>query len=107
MQGYLAPQGLCLLKVKLTAGKLVLPMGTARPLCLLTGKSPRGQHSHAVVARVSSDGTGFDLYHDPHPDGGGIDGNGNWAGFIVSLLKSDDSDDVEPAAKRSRSEQLE
>lgn len=111
VQSYLAPLGLCLLKVKLTAGKLDLPMGTASPLCLLTGKSPRGQHSHAVVARVSSDGSGFDLYHDPHPSGGGIDGNGNWAGFIVSLLHSDGSDggdgsdDVAPAAKRSRGEQ--
>jgi hypothetical protein len=75
-------------------------MGTARPLCLLTGKSPRGQHSHAVVAQVSPDGASFDLYHDPHPDGSGIDGK-NWAGFIVSLLTSGDSATA-PAAKRCR-----
>jgi hypothetical protein len=87
VQAYLAPLGMCLLKVKLTDGKLDLPMGPARPLCLLTGKSPRGQHSHAVVA---PDGASFDLYHDPHPDGNGIDGNGNWAGFLVSLLNSSD-----------------
>lgn len=90
VQAYLAPLGMCLLKVKLTDGKLDLPMGPARPLCLLTGKSPRGQHSHAVVARVAPDGASFDLYHDPHPDGNGIDGNGNWAGFLVSLLNSSD-----------------
>lgn len=93
--------GLCLLKVKLTDGKLDLPMGTARPLCLLTGKSPRGQHSHAVVAQISLDGASFELYHDPHPDGGGIDGHGNWAGFIVSLLNPSNSA-LPPTAKRSR-----
>ena len=85
VQVFLAPKGLGLLKVQLKEGKLSLPMGTARPLCLLTGKSPRGAHSHAVVARVAVDGAGFDLTHDPHPDGGGIVGDGNWAGFLVAL----------------------
>ena len=39
-------------------------------------------------------------------DGGGIDGNGNWAGFIVSLLNSTDRSATAPAAKRSRGGQL-
>ena len=104
VQAYLAPLGLCLLKVKLTDGRLDLSLGTARPLCLLTGKSPRGGHSHAVVARVCADGTSFDLYHDPHPDGGGIDGDGNWAGFIVSLQGGCGSA-LLPATKRSRTGQ--
>jgi hypothetical protein len=86
VQAYLEPMGLSLLKVQLKEGKLDLPMAPARPLCLLTGKSPRGGHSHAVVARVAANGAGFELVHDPHPDGGGIEGNGNWAGFLVNNL---------------------
>ena len=41
-------------------------------LCILRGKSPRGDFGHVVVARVvmaSSDAFGsFEMVHDPHPD---------------------------------------
>lgn len=36
-------------------------------LCILRGKSPRGEHGHVVVARAKSGG-GFDFVCDPHPD---------------------------------------
>ena len=37
-------------------------------LCILRGKSPRGEFGHVVVARHVSGGK-FDMVHDPHPDG--------------------------------------
>lgn len=48
-------------------------------LCLLRGKSPRGDHGHVVVARRIGQGEsgestigvrtgGFEMVHDPHPD---------------------------------------
>lgn len=40
-------------------------------LCILSGKSPRGDHNHAVVAKYEQSpdlSWGFQLYHDPHPD---------------------------------------
>ena len=43
-------------------------------LCIVTGKSPRGDFSHAVVARTVAGETGdgeynhgFEYVHDPHP----------------------------------------
>lgn len=48
-------------------------------LCLLRGKSPRGDHGHVVVAKRTGRGEsgdetangssgGFEMVHDPHPD---------------------------------------
>mmetsp|Transcript_2349 Transcript_2349/g.6206 ORF Transcript_2349/g.6206 Transcript_2349/m.6206 type:complete len:145 (-) Transcript_2349:95-529(-) len=37
-------------------------------LCILRGKSPRGNFGHVVVARVKAAGAGFEMVHDPHPD---------------------------------------
>ena len=46
-------------------------------LCILRGKSPRGDFGHVVVARAkwqsSSDRATFDMVHDPHPDGTFLD----------------------------------
>ena len=35
-------------------------------LCILRGKSPRGDFGHVVVARIVKGG--FEMAHDPHPD---------------------------------------
>lgn len=40
-------------------------------LCILRGKSPRGAFGHVVVARRV--GTGFEMMHDPHPEGTFLD----------------------------------
>jgi len=37
-------------------------------LCVLRGKSPRGDFGHVVVARRNKVGDGFEMIHDPHPD---------------------------------------
>jgi hypothetical protein len=59
VQEFLASCGLCLVKVPLTEeGKLPLTVGGAAPFCLLTGKSPRGEHSHAVVGQVRAERAG-------------------------------------------------
>lgn len=47
-----------------------LPVGngwTPEGLCILSGKSPRGNFDHSVVAR------GLELVHDPHPSRAGIE----------------------------------
>ena len=37
-------------------------------LCILRGKSPRGDFGHVVVARRNSKVGGFEMIHDPHPN---------------------------------------
>lgn len=53
--------------------------------CILSGKSPRGDHSHAVVGRyhINDDGHWFSLVHDPHPDQTFLDGPPKWAAMFV------------------------
>lgn len=42
-------------------------------ICILRGKSPRGDFGHTVVARHLSNGK-FEMLHDPYPDGDFLDG---------------------------------
>jgi hypothetical protein len=54
-------------------------------LCILAGKSPRGDHKHCVVGVIdpkSGCETSLTVIHDPHPDGTGLD-DFQWAGFFV------------------------
>jgi len=70
-----------------TEAKARLPFGSAaQTLCILTGKSPRGDHKHCVVARVDDDGFGLSIVHDPHPDGSGLEAPFGWAGFFALRL---------------------
>ena len=63
--------GLCLLKVPLTEeGQLPLSLGAAAgPLCLWTGKSPRGAHNHAVVGKLGPDGAQPPTHRPMHSPG--------------------------------------
>ena|ERR1043166_9715325 len=53
-------------------------------LCLATGKSPRGERCHSVVGRMVG-GYNFEMLHDPHPDGEGIEGLPLCIEFLVPL----------------------
>jgi hypothetical protein len=44
-------------------------------LCILRGKSPRGDFGHVVVDRYNSVDESFDMIHDPHPEGTFLDAN--------------------------------
>ena len=41
-------------------------------ICILRGKSPRGNFGHVVVARQLTHGE-FEMLHDPHPEGTFLD----------------------------------
>ena len=41
-------------------------------ICILRGKSPRGDFGHVVVARYNKGGR-FEMMHDPHPEGTFLD----------------------------------
>eukprot|EP00978_Attheya_sp_CCMP212_P012036 scaffold29834_cov43-Attheya_sp.AAC.2 len=59
-------------------------------LCILRGKSPRGDHGHVVVARVALYAhQGFDMIHDPHPDNTFLDSQEafGWCMFFETLEK--------------------
>ena len=43
-----------------------LYMNDDNMLCILRGKSPRGDFGHVVIARVVN--ADFEMVHDPHPD---------------------------------------
>lgn len=53
-------------------------------LCILRGKSPRGEFGHVVVARWS--GSKFVMVHDPHPEGTFLDASDTygWCMFFLS-----------------------
>lgn len=53
-------------------------------LCLATGKSPRGDYYHTVVGRIAG-GHNFELIHDPHPDGAGLDGQPVCVEFLIPV----------------------
>lgn len=53
-------------------------------LCIACGKSPRGNWQHAVVGVIKA-GFVFEMIHDPHPDGTGLDGNPEYLEFFVAL----------------------
>lgn len=36
------------------------------------GDSPRGNWQHAVIGRYTDEGEGWEMVHDPNPEGGGI-----------------------------------
>lgn len=53
-------------------------------LCIAGGRSPEpGGLYHAVTGRIGADG--FELLHDPHPAGRGIDGDPMALYFLVPL----------------------
>jgi hypothetical protein len=41
-------------------------------LCVLRGKSPRGDFGHVVLAIIREEGS-FEMVHDPHPDSSFLD----------------------------------
>ena len=81
IETFVAPRGLGVLKVPLTDNNLTFP--TTRSLCIVAGKSPRGDHKHCVVCTAS--GTTFELTHDPHKDGTGLDSH-EWALFFTQTM---------------------
>lgn len=57
-----------------------LPAGL---LCIIGGKSPRGDFGHAVVARAHA--WKFDVIHDPHPSRAGLAGEPERVYFLIPL----------------------
>lgn len=57
-------------------------------ICIMTGKSPRGDYNHAVVGELQGDDKRilFETIHDPHPDQSGIvDGKAKLVGFFIPI----------------------
>ena len=69
-------RGMTSTKIRLSGDDVTTPIDDAREgrLCVLRGRSPRGDFGHVVVARrTSQPGAksatgGFEMIHDPHPD---------------------------------------
>lgn len=53
-------------------------------LCMITGKSPRGEFLHTVVGRIKN-GYDYQLEHDPYPNGPGIIGFPVCIEFLIPL----------------------
>ena len=83
IQEFLKPRNLMFLKVPLTTnGELPFPSGSG--LCIIAGKSPRGDYKHCVVGKSNTGSTALSLLHDPFEGGTGLESN-EWAGFFVSI----------------------
>eukprot|EP00389_Voromonas_pontica_P002130 GDKH01003168.1.p2 GENE.GDKH01003168.1~~GDKH01003168.1.p2 ORF type:complete len:137 (-),score=12.09 GDKH01003168.1:76-486(-) len=75
---------LAFVKTAVTAEDAKLPFPSAPGTrCVLTGRSPRGDHKHAVVGVVGGDGSTVSVLFDPHPDDKGLQPPFAWAGFLV------------------------
>lgn len=59
------------------------------PLCVVSGKSPRDEElRHSVVGRGISPKLGgptWEMVHDPHPDGSGIEGDAESFWYFIAL----------------------
>ena len=53
--------------VKISLANNDVPEIYNNKICILRGKSPRGEHGHVVVAKHIQSGQ-FEMLHDPHPD---------------------------------------
>ena len=77
-QGWMAERGLTAINitvsdgVTVSAGLKIRWVAEGTP-CIFTGQSPRGDWLHSVVAVATGRGCGYELLHDPHPDGTFLD----------------------------------
>lgn len=86
LQEFLKTFGLCPIWIRVS-GLDSAWVGYSPDHGILTGVSPRGVgRHHAVVARPS--GYGFEIVHDPHPDGGGIVGAPETVLYFGTVLPS-------------------
>lgn len=54
-------------------------------LCILRGKSPRGDFGHAVVARIVKGA--FEMVHDPHPDDTFLDSQEAYGWYMLFKME--------------------
>lgn len=89
-QEALKPHGLFYLEVRLDVAVQYPMYAMKERLCVLTGKSPRGEFWHSVVGKIGhndADNTVvYELVHDPHPTGHGIEGNPKAVGFLAKVI---------------------
>ena len=71
------------LKVKLT--ETAVPLDYDDYFCILRGVSPRGNFGHVVVARWTNGG--FEMVHDPHPEGTFLDDKADYGWCMFFLEK--------------------
>lgn len=84
VQDWLADEfGIQALEITFGSGGTIYPLRRSVP-CIVTGKSPRGDKQHAVVAATMGL-DGFELIHDPHPSGLFIDGEPSHATFLLPI----------------------
>lgn len=79
----------------------IAPLPAAGSICIIRGKSPRGDFGHVVVGQVrdhqlddggaAGEGDWYEILMDPHPDGTGIHGSPGWVA-LFSRCREDLSD---------------
>ena len=72
VQGTLLPLKCDCIPDNTSIPKNTIPKECDNKICILRGKSPRGDFKHVVVARHIADGK-FEMLHDPYPDGDFLD----------------------------------
>jgi hypothetical protein len=85
-QGWLDERHMTAVEVNLTVDESKAPMMwvTMGVPCILSGKSPRGNWLHSVVGEARGP-DGWAYLHDPHPDGGFLDGEPWYVLFFAPL----------------------
>lgn len=77
--------GIRTVKVGLANGMAPRAEDYDKRICILRGKSPRGDFGHVVVARLNS--PAFEFLHDPHPDGTFLDTENESFGWCMFFLE--------------------
>ena len=88
MQTWFGKRGLCLIDLPCGKdGRVPSDLGALAhgTMCLLSGKSPRGDFSHSVVGRYvyKNEQHAFEYIHDPHPSGAFHDGPATHCSFFA------------------------
>lgn len=95
-QDWLACRGLVAIEVHCNEKEAYLWPLPSNVFCIVNGKSPRGDHSHSVIAKtVAVPGDGqrdhrFDYVHDPHPSNDFVTEPIRSLTFIVAQLPHSD-----------------
>lgn len=51
-------------------------------ICIVRGKSPRGDFGHVIVGKISTSGV-IEMIHDPHPDGSFLNERSPFGWYMV------------------------
>jgi hypothetical protein len=86
LRRFLAQHGMGFVKIELKNANLPFaPFGT-NSLCVMAGRSPRGNYRHAIVGKLTTNSVSPQPFYDPHPEQTMLKSY-DWVGLLVKVLE--------------------